>query len=70
MPVVDIQLIEGVFSPDQKKEMIEQVTETLVGIEGEAMRNVTFVRVHEYAQGEWGIGGQVLGASDVKVMAG
>ena len=70
MPVVDIQLIEGVFSPEQKKEMIEQVTETLVNIEGEAMRNVTFVRVQEYAQGEWGIGGQVLSAGDVKAMAG
>ena len=69
MPVVDIQLIEGVFSPEQKKEMIQQVTETMVDIEGEAMRGVTFVRVQEYAQGEWGIGGRVLSAGDVKAMA-
>ena len=68
MPVVDIQLIEGVFTPEQKKEMIEQVTETLVNIEGEPMRGVTFVRVQEYAQGEWGIGGRVLSADDVKAM--
>ena len=68
MPVVDIQLIEGVFTPEQKKEMIEQVTETLVNIEGEAMRDVTFVRVQEYAQGEWGIGGRVLSAGDVKAI--
>ena len=68
MPVVDIQLIEGVFTPEQKREMIEQVTETLVDIEGEAMRGVTFVRVHEYAQGEWGIGGRVVSAGDVKAM--
>ena len=68
MPVVDIQLIEGVFTSEQKKEMIEQVTETLVNIEGEPMRGVTFVRVQEYAQGEWGIGGRVLSADDVKAM--
>ena len=68
MPVVDIQLIQGVFTPEQKKEMIEQVTETLVNIEGEPMRGVTFVRVQEYAQGEWGIGGRVLSADDVKAM--
>lgn len=66
MPMVDIQLIEGVFTPAQKKEMIEKVTETMVGIEGEAMRGVTWVRVQEYASGEWGIGGRALTAEDVK----
>ncbi|RFU14589.1 hypothetical protein DZD18_00810, partial [Rhodobacteraceae bacterium W635] len=38
MPLVDIQLIEGVFDTDQKRRMIEEVTETMVGIEGEPPR--------------------------------
>jgi 4-oxalocrotonate tautomerase len=54
MPLVDIQVIEGVFNGDQKREMIEKVTDTMVGIEGEKMRGVTWVRVHEVASGEWG----------------
>jgi 4-oxalocrotonate tautomerase len=66
MPLVDIQLIEGVFTPDQKREMIEKVTDTMVAIEGEAMRGVTWVRVQELASGEWGIGGKALTTADVK----
>lgn len=69
MPLIDIQVIDGVFTPDQKKEMIEKVTDTMVSIEGEAMRGVTWVRVHEVASGEWGIGGKALTADDVKAMA-
>jgi len=68
MPMVDIQLIQGVFTPEQKKRMIEKVTETMVEIEGEAMRPVTWVRVQEYASGEWGIGGKALTAADVKAL--
>jgi 4-oxalocrotonate tautomerase len=70
MPLVDIQLIEGVFDKAQKQEMIRKVTDAMVAIEGEAMRGVTWVRVQEIASGEWGIGGQCLTAADVKAMAG
>ena len=68
MPLVDIQLIEGVFSADQKRRMIEKVTDTLVAIEGEAMRGVTWVRVQEFASGAWGIGGKGLTTEDVKAL--
>jgi 4-oxalocrotonate tautomerase len=68
MPMVDIQLISGVFTPEQKKEMIRKVTDTMVDIEGEAMRGVTWVRVQEYASGEWGIGGKAMTADDVKAL--
>ena len=70
MPLVDIQLIEGVFDKAQKQEMISKVTDAMVEIEGEAMRGVTWVRVHEVASGEWGIGGKALTAADVKAMQG
>ncbi len=70
MPLVDIQLIEGVFTPEQKKEMIEKVTDTMVAIEGETMRGVTWVRVHEVGSGEWGIGGKALTTADVKALQG
>ena len=68
MPLVDIQLIKGVFDDDQKRTMIEKVTDTLVEIEGEAMRGVTWVRIQEIASGEWGIGGRALTAADVKAI--
>jgi len=68
MPLVDIQVIAGVFNPDQKRSMIENVTEAMIGIEGEAMRGVTWVRVLEVPSGEWAIGGKPLTTSDVKAL--
>ncbi len=70
MPLVDIQVIEGVFTADQKKEMIEKVTDTMVEIEGETLRGVTWVRVQEVASGDWRIGGKALTAADVKALQG
>lgn len=70
MPLVDIQLIKGVFTPDQKKTMIKKVTDAMVSIEGEAMRPVTWVRVQEIESGEWAIGGNPLTTADVKTMKG
>jgi 4-oxalocrotonate tautomerase len=66
MPLVQVKLIEGVFTTDQKQEIITKVTETMVGIEGEAMRPVTWVVVEEVRSGEWGIGGKALTTQDVK----
>ena len=60
MPLVDIQLIKGVFTPEQKKRMIQKVTDAMVSVEGDAMRPVTWVRVQEIESGEWAIGGNPL----------
>ena len=69
MPLVDIQLIKGVFTPEQKKTMISKVTDAIVQVEGEAMRPVTWVRVQEIESGEWAIGGEPLTAGAVRAMA-
>lgn len=69
MPLVDIELIEGVFDADQKAQMIENVTNAMVAIEGEAMRSVTWVRVKEIRSGQWGIGGNTPSAADIKAMS-
>ncbi|MDH3233564.1 MAG: 2-hydroxymuconate tautomerase family protein [Alphaproteobacteria bacterium] len=70
MPSVDIHVIEGVFTNEQKRTMIEKVTDAMVEIEGEALREVTWVRVNEVASGSWGIGGKPLTANDVKALQG
>jgi len=69
MPLVTIDVIKDVFTPDQKKAMIEQVTDAMVAVEGEAMRPVTWVKINEIEQGDWAIGAQRLGASAVHAMA-
>lgn len=65
MPLVTINLIENVFDKKQKQEMIARVTDAMVGIEGEAMRGLTWVVINEVSEGEWGIGGNPLSSDDV-----
>jgi 4-oxalocrotonate tautomerase len=48
--------------------MIKKITDVMVEIEGEALRSVTWVRVHEVASGSWGIGGRGMTAADVKAL--
>ncbi|MCB1231949.1 MAG: tautomerase family protein [Verrucomicrobiae bacterium] len=70
MPLVTIDIIENVFTPEQKKEIVSKITETMIAIEGEALREVTWVRINEFKEGNWGIGGQTLAAADVHAMQG
>jgi len=69
MPFVNVKLIEGVFDADQKRDMIAKLTDTMVSIEGENMRGVTWVVIEEVTSGEWGIGGNALTTADVKALA-
>jgi 4-oxalocrotonate tautomerase len=70
MPFVNVKVIEGVFTPQQKRDIVERLTDAMVAIEGEAMRSVTWVVVEEVASGDWGIGGKALTTADVKALAG
>jgi 4-oxalocrotonate tautomerase len=68
MPLVNVRVIEGVFTPEQKRQMIHQLTETMVEIEGENLRPVTWVVVEEVKSGDWGIGGNGLTTADVHAL--
>jgi 4-oxalocrotonate tautomerase len=69
MTLVTIEVIKDVFTPHQKRDLIERVTNAVVSVEGEALRGVTWVRVQEIQQGDWGIGGKTLTAADVHALA-
>jgi 4-oxalocrotonate tautomerase len=68
MPLVTIDVIKDVFTPSQKQDIIRKVTDAMVSVEGEALRQVTWVRVQEFEQGDWAIGGKALGARDVQAL--
>jgi 4-oxalocrotonate tautomerase len=59
-------VIEGVFTADEKRRMIERVSEAMVSVEGENLREKTVVILEEVKSGDWGIGGKTLTADDVK----
>ena len=46
--------------------MIEKLTDTMVEIEGENMRGVTWVVIDEVKSGDWGLGGQALTTDAVR----
>jgi len=49
--------------------MIRKLTDTMVSIEGENMRPVTWCIVEEVKSGDWGIAGNPLTTADVKALA-
>jgi 4-oxalocrotonate tautomerase len=69
MPLVNVKLIEGVFTPAQKQEMIRKLTDAMVSVEGEHLRPVTSVVIEEVKSGDWGIGGHPLTTQEVKAHA-
>jgi 4-oxalocrotonate tautomerase len=69
MPLINVKIIEGVFDDSQKKAMIEKLTDTMVEIEGENMRGVTWVVIDEIKSGDWGLGGSALTTEAVHLLA-
>lgn len=69
MPFINVKVIEGVFTADQKHEIIKNLTDTMVKIEGENMRQVTWCVLEEVNSGDWGIAGQSLTTDDVIALA-
>lgn len=66
MPLINVKLIEGVFSAEQKGQMIGRLTDAMVEIEGENLRGSTWVIVEEVKDGDWGIGGNRVPAEKVR----
>src|SRR6185503_4695587 len=69
MPFVQVKLIENVFTPEQKQQLITKITDAFIEVEGEHMRPVTFVVIDETRSGDWGIGGKAMTTQAVRALA-
>jgi 4-oxalocrotonate tautomerase len=69
MPLIQVRVLEGVFTEAQKRQIVSRLTDAMVTVEGEAMRPVTWVVVEEVKSGDWGIGGKALTTGEVKALA-
>jgi 4-oxalocrotonate tautomerase len=65
MPLITFQTLENVLTPEQKKQIIAKITDAVIAIEGESVRDVTWVKIEEVREGCWGVGGHALYARDV-----
>jgi 4-oxalocrotonate tautomerase len=70
MPLIEVHLIEEVFTPGRMREIIAKMTDAIVAIRGENVRGVTWVKISEVASGDWGIAGQPLAAEAAKAVLG
>src|SRR4051812_17230118 len=58
MPVITIQFIKDVVAtPEQKRQLIVEMTNTFVGILGDVVRPFVYCIIQETPQQEWGIAG-------------
>jgi 4-oxalocrotonate tautomerase len=68
MPVVNVRVMENVLSPEQKQEIAEQFTETLVSVIGEPVRELTWVIVDDIRSGQLSIAAKPVTTEAVKGM--
>jgi 4-oxalocrotonate tautomerase len=66
MPLATIKVIEGVFSGEEKQRMVEEVSEAMISVEGEPLRDKTVVILEEVKSGDWGFGGKTVTTDAVK----
>jgi 4-oxalocrotonate tautomerase family enzyme len=58
MPIITVQFIKDVVAtPEQKRELIVELTNTFVGILGDVVRPFVYCIIQETPQQEWGIAG-------------
>jgi 4-oxalocrotonate tautomerase len=70
MPLVQIKGVGGYLTLDQKKEMIAKVTDAVLSVEGEGLRDVTWVTIEDVPPGAWGVGGRPVTDDDLRRLAG
>lgn len=58
MPIITIQFIKDVVAtPEQKRELLEKMTDTFVSVLGDVVRPYTYCIIQETPVGEWSIAG-------------
>lgn len=62
MPIITVQVIEGVVltSPEQKRELLQKMTDTFISVVGEVARPYTYCIIQETPPFEWSIAGKPL----------
>ena len=69
MPLVQIKGVAEYLTKDQKRELIKNVTEAVLSVEGEGLRPVTWVIIEDVKENEWGVGGNPVNAEMLRKMA-
>ncbi|HVW80518.1 MAG TPA: 4-oxalocrotonate tautomerase family protein [Mycobacteriales bacterium] len=66
MPFIDVKVMEGVLSTEQKQAIARGITDVFCDVVGAAARPVTWVTIQDVASGEWTMGGEAVTTDGVQ----
>ena len=66
MPFIDVKVMEGVLTDEQKRAIARGVTDVFAEAVGEPARGVTWVVIQDVASGQWTMGGNPVTTEGVK----
>jgi 4-oxalocrotonate tautomerase len=64
MPFVEVKSIKGVFTKEEKTQIIKDITNMFAQMKNDKFAEGTWVVINELDDGNWGEGGSVLYADD------
>jgi 4-oxalocrotonate tautomerase len=66
MPFIDVKVMEGVLTTEQKQRIARGITDAVCDVVGPPARPVTWVAIQDVASGEWTMGGDPVTTDGVK----
>ena len=69
MALITVKLVEGMFTPTQKAQIAERLTDAMVSVEGEAIRGATWCVIEAVKRGDWAVGGERLTTETAQALA-
>lgn len=66
MPIIDVKVMEGVLTTEQKQAIARGVTDVFADVVGPRARPVTWVVIQDVATGQWTMGGEPVTTEGVK----
>lgn len=66
MPIIDVKVMEGVLTTDQKQRIARGITDVFADVVGAPVRPATWVLIQDVASGQWTMGGDLVTTDGVK----
>jgi 4-oxalocrotonate tautomerase len=68
VPLIEMKVIEGTTSEDEKRELIERLTDAVIAVKGEPLRPHIWVLITDVQSRAWGAGGNPVSSDDVNAL--
>lgn len=68
MPHITVKVFKDELSEEQSSALIKNITDVVLDVTSEKLRDATWVVIEEVKDGQWGVAGRALSLDDVKAM--